>query len=662
MYNSDAGVTNRMRKCGTCARDVTAGTHTVAEGDLTMGMFSNRCQNPDCGARVKKRANFCSRCGWAGEGSLTKCDECGKRVGRTSRFCWNCGADIAASKPPRIVGNRWVRDEEEIAVRIYPEDVKGITKRYVTVEPGTVGVIERNGKFVKEREYGTEVMDSFLRLRKPESIILIMAGDIVLRPTFAKLHDANYTELDVTVQVVLRINDYDTFVRQYFQGHKRRVTYSSFESSMSHELENHVRSVISSSTIEDMYGNEDWREGFESKLRNAMTVTLSRNGLELVQVNFVDFGGDRYEELLQERGEVERGNHAADFLGEKVAIQRRVAQLQAEGKLDQAKAGKELAVKVREMNNQCAVRAVLSDSEREEAVEQAWHELELKNHLRQYELEDLEDEHARQQQQQDVAEQMELEKLQTEHQNEIAMAVLIGRNKCDGTRAEFEREQGRLSAENRLDIEWKESEQHRRDRRADAVQNYELLIEESRSNLEIAKNKTSQRLSELEAEKAEKMAAQENDAERQKLKIEYDRHQAELLRQMQAQEQEGLKITMHFDLEKEKLKYDSERISRIAVAEATEKHLNERLEEAKEYAQAQRSAGDKRADDLKEMAGIIAKNQAQAQPGVVMTGQPGVGAVAGGGQSPCPNCGRQVAYNDDFCRKCGHDMRAHRGS
>ncbi len=629
-----------------------------------MGLFSDPCPNPDCGARVKKAAHFCSRCGWAGPNSLSNCPGCGKRVGRVSRFCWNCGADMEREKPPRIMGDRWVREDEELAVRVNPGDVEGFRARRVTVEPGTIGLVERQGRIAEEKEWGVHTLDQILSLRKASSIILVSAGDLVLRPTFRGLRDANGAELDVTVQVVLRVKDYDAFVRHFFEGHKRRVTYATLETTIGNELHDVTRGLVCAHSMEEMYGNLTWRNELEADLRSAMTVTLDRYGLDLLQLNFVDFGGDHFEQLQQDKGEAYMGNHAADHLGEKVAIRRRIAELNAQGKLDAVATDKDLADKIDDLNTQYDVKSVLRDSERVETVAQARHELVIKNELREYELEDLGDERTKQKQDEQLARKQTLDKIQVDHQNEVAMTILVARNKRDATQADFDREQERLSAENTLKVEWQQSEQKRQTRRADAVQEYELIVERARSN-------TAARLEALKVTREEE-AIKHADRE----------HQVAMLERVERQEVENLQTIKRLELEEKKLELDlkrfekekeaevqlatiegnvkiatSEATTAAAVSQAEKRQLEERLADQKAEKEALRGDADRRARDLKDIAEVVTKGGGQSA--VVVAGQGGVQQVGGAdaGESPCPKCGRPVPHSANFCPWCKHDMK-----
>jgi len=647
-----------------------------------MGLFSNPCKNPDCDARVKKAAHFCSRCGYAGPESLTKCPQCGRQVGRTSRFCWSCGADIADARPPRIAGDRWVRDEEEFAVRVYPADLdeQWLSKR-ITVEAGTTGMVEKNGKIIRDVAWGTETLDSILRITAPTSIMLISAADAVLRPTFRRLRDANGAELDVRVQLVFRVRDYESFVRQFFEGHKRRVTYSVLEESIAHELHDVVRGLMCAHALEEMYGNLTWRDQLEENLRAAMTVTLDRYGLDLLQLNFVDFGGDDFEQVQRDRGEIFMGNHAADHLAEKLAIRRRMNQLDAQGELAGITQDKELEHAVLRLNNEYDVKAVLDDAEREETIAQCRQELAIKKRLRLFEVEDLDRERAQRIEEERMAREQELERIQVAHQHEIALTILVARNKRVATEEDFRREQQRLDSEQARAEAWKHSEQQRRNQRADAVQHFELVVQQSKANLEVAHDTAKKRLIDLDHER-EKRELDHDTATKRQQRAQGDReHQVAMLERMQTMERENLLAMRRLDLEEKRIDLDYKRFEtekraevqlasiegnvKIAAADerldaATAKteaaQLRARLEDQKDEKEALRGDADRRADDLLDLSHILTKNQPQQQPGVVVVGQGGAQTV-GVGESPCPKCLRPVPHNASFCPWCNHPMQ-----
>lgn len=666
-----------------------------------MGLFSNACENPDCQGRVKHKARFCARCGYTGPKSLMKCPApgCGKQTGLSNRFCWNCGEDLSPFWPvqqrgalaPRIAGNRWVRAEEEFAVRVYPADLeqKWLARR-VTVESGTLGLIEHNGRFDHDVPWGSETLERIVSLRGPSSVVLVNAGDAVLRPSFHGLMDVNGAALDLTVQLVFRVGDIAAFATHFLEGHKRRVTFDMLENRFAAELLDVTRGLVSGYALEDMAGNLAWRDEFEEKLRAALTVTLSRWGLDLVQVNFADFAGDAFETLAKDRGEVYMGNHAADHLAEQLAIRKRMRQLEAQGELDALLEGNTFDLEKMRSNkayleeknalaNDLTVRTTLSDNEREQTLEQAAQELWLNRQVRNFEREDLTNERAAQLE----ARQQELDTLRAEYAHQSAMALLIARNERVSTEGEFQRAQERLDHAHTLEEAWKAGEQRRRDERAHAVQRYELVIEEARTNLEASRHKTQQRMSELEAERAQIDLAHYDEAQKEKLKRENREHQVTMLARIQEQERLNMETMRRFDLEEKRLELDARRFEKekdtevqlasiqgnvqmataqervdAAAAQAAMQQLMDRLGDQKADKEALRADANQRAQDLKDLAGTLSANKS---PVVVL---PGGGTVdAGGGtgggkpedrEFPCPNCNRPVPIRFPNCPHCRH--------
>ena len=564
-----------------------------------MGLFSEECQNPDCGARVKKGAHFCSHCGWQRGGRLVPCPTCKKTVGGASRFCWNCAADLAEERPPRIVDNRWMRHPAEIAVRIFPDELEGMLSRRVTVEPGTVGVLERNGKIVDTGKWTEQTLDSVFSAFKPTSIILLHAGDLVLRPTFRRLRDAGGAEVDVTIQLVFRISDFDAFTGHFFTATKRRVTFESLQGEIALELKDTARRLVNTHALDDMYGNLQWRETFEEELRQALAFTLTRYGLDLLQLNFAEFGGDHYEQLMADKGERAMGNLAADKLAAKVAIRRRMLESQVEGRVDQKEAEADLAKALDKIESDRLIETALTKHERDTTIEQAQHELVKRRRLRAFELEDMDQERTIQRDEL----QRELDTIEASHQNELAMSILVGRNERDAKQTEHDLAMARLRDEQTLEIEWKKSEQGRLAKR----------------------NET---LDTLEAE--ERRAGMKNDRIRLIMEEQRKTHA-----QIKEKDAEMHQATIQGNVDIARAQHDAGR----AAAEA-------RYEELKSGKDEQREDARRHEDNLIRMASLVRGGDGAA------AAAPGGTAHASNEKAPCPNCNKPVQIDFPNCPYC----------
>lgn len=599
-----------------------------------MGLFASPCENPDCSASLKKGAQFCSHCGWAGANSLTACSDCGKRVGRSKKYCWNCGADN--KEPPlRIYNGRWIRNQDEIAVRVNAGDVEGFLKQKVMVDTGTVGVVERTRELIPSDTWQTHTLDSVFKMGPPDGIVLVADSDIVIRPVFRGLRDQNGAEFELMVQAALRVADFGLFVKTFFDGPGRRVTRQSLEERLVHELLDVLRSLALRSSLEEMYGNRSWRDALERDIRASMDVTLSRCGLELVQVNFVDLGGDHYEKLRKEKGKAYERNHTADVIAEKLAILTRVEDLNSEGKLaDHVREG-DTADKIDELNVQYDVRKVLRKEEREETIAQAVHELALKNQLRGFEAKELEVEQKRKAHEGQLAWDLELKKL-----------LLLAGNERAETQNGFEREQAALDTKVVIDLAWDKSEARRREARAEVAERYQDIVGTARAESEAQILRVQ---SQLEALKHENLS---EDAKLTRT-MEYEKHVSELKLSDKRLEQEEMKILLEYKASKARIKAEasvSADGTRAAVAEAVSKEKDTQIRQQQEATQNSAAAYEKGFDTIERITGSLAKG---ATGGVGTSGgsNSGGGPVAKG-TAPCPKCNKPVEISLARCPHC----------
>ena len=384
---------------------------------------------------------------------------------------------------------------------------------------------------------------------------------------------------------------------------------------------------------------------------------------------------DEFEKLLEQRGEVYMGNRGADFLAEKVAIRRRVAELEREGKLDAYKNEQELAAQIAVMNNEYGVRKTLSDAEREETIRQAKQELVLKSRLREIELDDLNRQRNQQVQEEDLARTQELEQIQVSHQNEIAMGILLARQQRDLTEADFLREQKRLQNRHALEEEWERSEQRRREERANAVQQYDLIVQRSRVELEAARHRTEQRKVELQAVQAEKELEQQDKRVNREVQL-------EALERMTRIETEQMQAVKRLELEGKKLELDYKRFEKeqdtrvqlasiegnvtiasaqanthTAVASAILEERKGQIDELRRDKDLLRDDANRRAEDLTRMAESLSRNLSGAGGAPAAGGSHEHRGAGPSSEFPCPKCQRPVPLQANFCPWCQHDMR-----
>ena len=411
-----------------------------------MGLVTDKCPNDDCGARILKRANHCSACGWAGPNSTTTCGSCLKKVGKANKFCWHCGGDLADTVPPRIERDRWVRTDDEFAVRVYPEDLKGYLKRKVKIEPGTLGLIEKGGRIRKDIEWGEHTLDGVFKMTQPTSIILVNAADALLRLDFEGLHDFHGVEMGCTLQAFISVGDYADFVANVMGGGTRRVTERMLEKLLTDGLFDAVQGVMSQDSLENMYDNAWWRGKLEEDVRERFSKTLNRYGLSLAQMTFLNFTGDNFEDLQAAKGENFMGVHAAEQAAAKMDLRKRVNQIAADGELGDHVTTASLLDDIAAHDSRMAINTILREDEVSETLEAALQEARLKKQLRDIESEEVDREHQRGVTLEDDELRRQLEKLQVHHLEE--MEVVQTRVQTERLTQKVSEEKARIELDN----------------------------------------------------------------------------------------------------------------------------------------------------------------------------------------------------------------------
>lgn len=335
-----------------------------------MGLFSNTCVK--CSAKVKKDAAFCPACGSPAPGGTSHCSKCNAQVGSIDKFCGRCGADLQVYAPVQLVDNRWVRDEDEFAVRVEAHDLEGWLRKGLIVEPGTQAVLIQRGRSAGTLPPGRYELDGFLshvnnfNLKSLAAVILMSATDTLIPLEFSNLRTREGLPVHVRCRIVLALANPENFAFRLMAG-KERVTVAELQETLVDEAHNVLQALINQTGMDELYGNLDFKTQVEERLQEELRRTLERSGLDLVRLHFIDYAGEVYERLRQMRGDIYMANREAEELAAHAEIAKRMRQTLTQERMAKFKDAAEL----------------------EEFMHQTEHELGLKGVIRENEMEDL---------------------------------------------------------------------------------------------------------------------------------------------------------------------------------------------------------------------------------------------------------------------------------
>ena len=414
-----------------------------------MGIFSDRCINPECGGRVPKAAKFCRVCGTPAPDGDTNCGRCGAVVSTSSKFCWSCGGDLAEMQKVPLFGNRWVRDADSFAVRVDEWDVKGTLTKGLDVEHGTTGMVFQRGRFCGCVEGGRYDMNGFLKKvnnfnqTTPTAIVLVDTGDVELHLEALKLYSQEHLEVDAIFKAVVRLKDVEKLFTNAFKG-RNHFTVEYLAGSLADELRAALQTYVGARPVDELYNNAGLRKDVERQMQLELEPILERIGLEMVQLRFVDFFCPTYDPIREKEAQLYVDTRDADVQIDRLKLTQRMRKELTVDKMDEIK----------------------TDADFENFVRQTEHELGIKDVMRADEMDRLKREFAFKREKDILLQEIEITGIRDEHERNRIRAALIA--KIENENLEHQARLGRELAEVkneadarriRLEVERLESEQ-----------------------------------------------------------------------------------------------------------------------------------------------------------------------------------------------------------
>jgi hypothetical protein len=613
-----------------------------------------------------------------------------------AKFCPKCGNP--AAKTVDVGSNRWTRSAAEFAVRI--DMAAQQNAGAFVIEQGTRALLFQNGVCKGETPAGRYDRAGFFKqaggmtVDNGTVVVLVDAGDVTLDLENGNLHSSDGFELGMRSRLVVRIKDPDAMYLNLMKGRATvRVSDSpandDLESELAGEVQMILRSAVSAHPADELDGSLQLRGEFEERLRDSLSTTLNRLGLELIQLRFLGLEGERYTKLrAQEMAAAVAGREGEAAINQARAEQR-VAEAGAGISADRAK----LNQRLRQTLTQEKMDSLRNEAELELFVRQTEHDLGLKGTVREDEMERLKERFKFDRDRDGVlrrieiagmlvAEQREqaLKQLQSEEQLRDAQLAADLRRRLETARAESDRRKIEMELD-RLE----HAEQLRRAeaemtagrlahaeqmRRAGAEEEFaqkkarsaidmlkqvkELEAEEDRRDLEIEEKKLAAR---SHASIAALISVVDGDAREVLLRLEQRRIEGamtpeQVLAEAAKTSPEAAKALAQ--------KFQSEGLLTAKAAEERAALLERQIAEQRQMSDGYADRMERLMNTALDKMGGVASTRAQApsSPTIVTGGgaaaaQPVVVASHAAAAGRCRHCGASLDANAAFCGECG---------
>lgn len=365
-----------------------------------MGLFTDKCTNPECDQRVRKGAKFCPKCGAAAPKGLASCGACGAEVRASGKFCHRCGADLAAVRKPVILDDRWARQPGDFAVRVDDQDVKGWLTKPLVIEHGTRALIFQAGKFKGEAPEGRYDLGGFLKRLNhfladvAATVILMDAGDVPIDLEAGGLWTADRFEVGCLVRAVVQIDDPDALYVNLFKG-GNHVTGAALREELLGEAQMLLAGIVARHPADALFSDVSIRNAIQSTLNENLSETLRRLGIKLVQLRFIGFSGEAYDRIRREEGELAVEARRVGLSEQRAKLTSRLRETLTQQKLEEFQSAKDFEEFVRQAEHELGLKGAIRADEMERLRSRFEFERDHEALLRRIEVESIADDAAR---------------------------------------------------------------------------------------------------------------------------------------------------------------------------------------------------------------------------------------------------------------------------
>ena len=329
-----------------------------------MGIFSDKCINPECNGRVLKAAKFCRLCGSPASDADTNCGRCGAVVATSSKFCWKCGIKMTDQQKPMLFDNRWIRDKGDFAIRVEECDIAGFLTKGLIVEHGTRGMVFQKGRFCGYVDSGMYDVNGFLKKvnifsqTSPTSIVLMDTSNVELHVETVRLYSKEQMMVDVTLKLIVKLNDPEKMYTNAFKS-QNRLTINCLAGVLSEELHSSLQAYISTKSIQQLYSNTVIRREVEEQIQAELKVILEQIGFDVVQLRFIDLFCQDYEQIREEQAKLYINRRRVDISEDRLKLAQRIRESLTDDRMNNVKTEKDFEDFVRQTEHQLGLKEII---------------------------------------------------------------------------------------------------------------------------------------------------------------------------------------------------------------------------------------------------------------------------------------------------------------
>lgn len=325
---------------------------------------------PKCGSSVKRESRFCPTCGEPLNSGLLKCGVCGVENRTSAKFCKNCGRPLNQSGAPEMIGNRWARREADFAARVEVNDLPGLLRRGLIVEPGTNAMLIEHGTNIGVMPPGEYDMDTiqkhlgdWLSGRTAASttalLVSISPADLVF--DLGNRYTSDPLPIALTIRLRAEVAEPAKFLINVLSG-RERISLADLSQYVQPEIVQVADTWLRKHTLDELVNQPELKNHLELAIEDALRLTFGQSGLRFLQVRTLELNLQPYDEVKGIRGDTKLLIYKSDAQFEHEQTEEDIKFRRAQAEVD-AKA------RYAELNHQVNLQALAEEGRRLEIEE-----------------------------------------------------------------------------------------------------------------------------------------------------------------------------------------------------------------------------------------------------------------------------------------------------
>jgi membrane protease subunit (stomatin/prohibitin family) len=238
-----------------------------------------------------------------------------------------------------LINNRWQAGDNDFAVRLELNDVEGLFRKKLTIEPGTRALFLEKGQFIGEAPPGEFTLETTLQKlafwNKKSTVVILTRGEPVWFETaIGALPTQEMLEAEVNLRLAVQVEDVALFVKNML-GSRDRLTVPELRERLAPIIRQGLFEAAGRLSIRDLTGAQA-RATLETAVLQALGTSLARTGLGFGPIQALSISHPEYDAqrrrtgaIFLQRQDLEHNKQAA-----KLEADRLFQQIEEREKLD----------------------------------------------------------------------------------------------------------------------------------------------------------------------------------------------------------------------------------------------------------------------------------------------------------------------------------------